>query len=226
MARGARVVVQADRLRDQVYELIRDDMRSGVLTPGQRLVEVDLAEKYGVSRTPVREALFQLTRSGYLDGTERGYSVPIYSKKDVIDRLEVKQLLVSAVVEHVAKTATALQIKRLTKLYEQEAAAQAAGSVARFIAANQDFRQEYCEICENRLLARCLAMVEDHFEIARGRIHQLDENRRLSLEHDSRLLAAIAAHDSAAAAAEVDAFLVFLDGYYAEHAPTGEPQEA
>src|SRR5580704_1506303 len=45
MARGARVVVQADRLRDQVYELIRDDMRSGVLTPGQRLVEVDLAEK-------------------------------------------------------------------------------------------------------------------------------------------------------------------------------------
>jgi len=45
-------------LRDQVYELIRDDMRSGVLTPGQRLVEVDLAEKYGVSRTPVRERCF------------------------------------------------------------------------------------------------------------------------------------------------------------------------
>jgi DNA-binding GntR family transcriptional regulator len=225
MARGAKVV-QADRLRDQVYEFIREDMRSGAFGPGQRLVEVDLAEKYGVSRTPVREALFQLTRSGYLDSTERGYSVPIYTKKDVMDRLEVKRLLISAVVAHVAETATALQIRRLTKLNEQEAAAHAAGSVARFIAYNQEFRHEYCAICENKLLARCLNTIEDHFEIARVRIHQVDANRRLSIEHNRRLLAAIAAHDSAAAAAEVDSFIDFLDGYYADHAPAAAQNDA
>ncbi len=57
------------------------------------------------------------------------------------------------------------------------------------------------------------------FEIARMNIHQLEENRRLSIEHNGRLLAAIAAHDPAAAVAEERAFLDFLDGYYADHAP-------
>jgi len=218
MARAAKVV-QADRLRDQVYEFIREDMRSGALSPGQRLVEVELAEKYGVSRTPVREALFQLTRSGYLDSTDRGYSVPTYSKKDVDDRLEVKRLLVSTLVDHVARTATPLQIRRLTSLHRQEEAAHAAGSVSRFARANQNFRHEYSAMCENKLLARCLNRIEDQFEIARVRIHQVEENRRLTIEHDRRLLAAIAAHDAAAAAREVESFLDFLDGYYADHAP-------
>ena len=221
MARIARVVVQAERLRDQVYELIRGDIKSGALAPGQRLVEVDLADKYGVSRTPVREALFQLTRSGFLDSTERGYSVPSYSKKDVADRLEVKRMLIPAVVAHVAQTASALQVRRLTKLYEQEKAAHASLNVARFIEANHDFRHGYCSMCENKLLSRCLEMVEDQFEFARGRIHQIEANRRLSIEHDGRLLAKIAAHDPAGAEAEVNAFLAFLDGYYAEHAPSG-----
>jgi len=225
MARTARVV-QADRLRDQVYEFIREDMRSGAFSPGQRLVEVDLADKYGVSRTPVREALFQLTRSGYLDSTERGYSVPIYTKKDVDDRLEVKRLLICAVVARVAETATPLQIRRLTKLNEQEMAAHAAGNISRFVAYNQEFRHEYCAICENKLLARCLNTVEDHFEIARVRIHQVEENRRLSIEHNRRLLAAIAAHDSAAATAEVQSFIDFLDSYYADHAPFSPSGEA
>jgi DNA-binding GntR family transcriptional regulator len=218
MARSARGIVQVERLRDQVYQLIRDDLKSGAFEPGQRLVEVELAEKYGVSRTPVREALFQLTRGGFLDSTERGYTAPSYSKKDVIERLEVKRLLMPAVAGHVAREATSLQLKRLARLHEQEKAADGAGNVARFNEANHAFRVEYCAICDNQLLARSLMMIDDQFEIARGRIHQVDENRRLTIEHDGRLLAALEAHDEAAAIAEVTAFLDFLAVYYAEHA--------
>jgi DNA-binding GntR family transcriptional regulator len=221
MARNARVVVQSERLRDQVYQLIRDGLKSGELSPGQRLVEVELAERYGVSRTPVREALFQLTRGGFLDSTERGYSVPIYSEKDVINRLSVNRLLMPAVAEHVARSVTALQIKRLAKLHEQEKAAHATGNVERFVEANRDFRREFYMLCENKLLSRCLMMMEDQFEVARSRIHQLEQNRRLSIEHNGRLLATIAEHDPEAAVAEVTAFLDFLDSYYAEHAPGG-----
>jgi DNA-binding GntR family transcriptional regulator len=219
MARSARGVVQVERLRDQVYQLIRDDLKSGVFAPGQRLVEVELAEKYGVSRTPVREALFQLTRGGFLDSTERGYTAPSYSKKDVAERLEVKRLLMGRVAEHVARAASALQIRRLARIYEQEKAAHAAGNVDKFNEANHTFRLEYCGICGNQLLGRSLMMIEDQFEIARGRIHQVEDNRRLTLEHDARLLAAIEAHDETAASAEVEAFLDFLTEYYAEHAP-------
>lgn len=218
MARSARGVVQVERLRDQVYQLIRDDLKSGAFVPGQRLVEVELAEKYGVSRTPVREALFQLTRGGFLDSTERGYTAPSYSKKDVAERLEVKRLLMVRVVEHVAGQASTLAIKRMAKLHEQEKAAHAAGNVDKFNEANHAFRTELAGACENQLLGRQWLMIEDQFEIGRGRLHQVEDNRRLTYEHDARLLAAIEAHDAKAAAAEVESFLEFLVGYYAEHA--------
>ncbi|WP_141118825.1 winged helix-turn-helix domain-containing protein, partial [Pandoraea sp. PE-S2R-1] len=50
------------RLRDRIYDAIRDLVEHGKLLPGQRLTEAHLAERFGVSRTPVREALFQLAR--------------------------------------------------------------------------------------------------------------------------------------------------------------------
>jgi DNA-binding GntR family transcriptional regulator len=219
MARAARVVVQVERLRDQVYQLIRDDLKSGAFAPGQRLLEVELAERYGVSRTPVREALFQLSRDGLLAGNERGYTAPIYTKKDVVDRLEVKRLLASRVAEHVAAAAQPLQIKRLTKFLEQEKTTNAAGNLASFNEANHEYRSQYYSMCENRLLARCALLVDDQFEVARNRIHELEENRLLSIDHDQRLLAAITAHDPQAAVSEVESFLDFLEVYYAEHMP-------
>jgi DNA-binding GntR family transcriptional regulator len=219
MARAARVVVQVERLRDQVYQLIRDDLKSGGFAPGQRLLEVELAERYGVSRTPVREALFQLSRDGLLSGNERGYTAPIYTKKDVVDRLEVKRLLALRVAEHVAAGAQPLQIKRLTKFLDQQKSANAAVNIPAFNEANHEFRAQYHSMCENRLLARCAQLVDDQFEVARNRIHELEENRQLSIEHDERLLSAIAAHDAKAAVKIIEGFLDFLEVYYAEHTP-------
>jgi len=219
MGRTLRVVVQAERLRDQVYQLIREDLKSGELAPGQRLVEVELAEKYGVSRTPVREALFQLTRAGFVESNERGYLAPVYSEKDIRDRLEVKRALAPAVAALVARCATPAQIRRLTRAYEKESIAFESGAHDAFVEANDAFRAEYIDICQNALLARCVLLVEHQFDSARSRIHRLEENRRLSLAYDGRLLAAIAAHDPEGASAEARAFLEFLDGYYAEHPP-------
>lgn len=215
MARTAKVVVQAERLRDQVYELIRGDLKSGDIPPGQRLVEVELAGRYGVSRTPIREALFQLTRAGYIEDSERGYSAPAFSERNVRDRLEVKHALTPAVAAHAARTATPFQIRRLTRAQAKEKAAHADGDVDAFIEANDAYRAELHAMCANKLLSRCLQMVEDQYDAARNRIHQIEENRRLTIEHDGRLLAAIAHHDKGAAVSETQAFLAFLDKYYA-----------
>lgn len=221
MAQAARVVVQVERLRDQVYQLIRDDLKSGEFAPGQRLLEVELAERYGVSRTPVREALFQLSRDGLLAGSERGYTAPIYTRKDIFDRLEVKRLLGPRVAEHVAATANPLQVKLLGKFHEQERAAHAAGNIRAFNEANHQFRSHYYSMCDNELLARCASLIDDQFGMARNRIHELDENRQLSIDHDRLLLAAVAAHDPKGAVLEVERFLDFLAAYFAKHAPGG-----
>lgn len=219
MARGARGVVQVERLRDQVYELIRTDLKSGAFRPGQRLLEVELAEKYKVSRTPVREALFQLSREGLLFGNERGYLAPTYTRKDALDRLEVKRLLDPQLVEHAVAEAEPQQLRQLAKFHEQEKAAHAAGKVNAFNKANHDFRMLHRNLCKNTLLVRCVTLVDDQFDITRNRIHQLPENRARSIELNEALLKACTSRDRAAARAAMTSFLDFLEVYYEDHAP-------
>lgn len=214
MARAAKTVVQVERLRDQVYELIRTDLKTGGFTPGQRLLEVELAEKYRVSRTPVREALFQLSRDGLLSGNERGYVAPRYTRKDAIERLEVKRLIDPTLAEHAAAEATPDELKALAKLHEQEKAAHAAGKVRVFAKINAQFRLAYRQMCKNNLLVRCVTLVDDQFELARARIHEVAANRELSIKLNGALLEAGQNRDKAAARAAMEAFLDHLDYYY------------
>ena len=53
-------------LREVVFETLRDAIRKGILKPGERLMEIHLAEQLGVSRTPVREAIRKLELEGYV----------------------------------------------------------------------------------------------------------------------------------------------------------------
>jgi DNA-binding GntR family transcriptional regulator len=217
MARVVRSVVQVDRLRDQVYELIRDDLKTGAIQPGQRLLEVELAEKYKVSRTPVREALFQLSRDGLLLGNERGYTAPTYNRRDALDRLEVKRLIDPRLAEHVAAEVDQQHVKTLKKHLEQQRAAHATGKVNAFNKANHAFRVHFRDVCKNTLLVRCVTLVDDQFEIARNRIHELAENREITIKLDEQLMDALTARDGKAAKQITIDFLAFLQRYYETH---------
>lgn len=75
-ASGTKVAYSANPLAEQVYQLIKQDIFSFRLFPGDRFSENDIAQHYGVSRTPVRDALFRLLREGYLEvGFRRGWKV-------------------------------------------------------------------------------------------------------------------------------------------------------
>lgn len=81
-------------LRDVVFETLREAILEGKLTPGERVMEVQLAEQLGVSRTPVREAIRKLELEGLLVMVPRkGAYVADVSLKDVIDVLEIRASL-------------------------------------------------------------------------------------------------------------------------------------
>ncbi len=81
-------------LRDVVFENLREAILEGNLKPGQRLMEVQLAEQLGVSRTPVREAIRKLELEGLVVMLPRkGAYVADVSLKDVIDVLEIRASL-------------------------------------------------------------------------------------------------------------------------------------
>jgi DNA-binding GntR family transcriptional regulator len=81
-------------LRDIVFENLREAILEGKLEPGQRLMEVQLAEQLGVSRTPVREAIRKLELEGLVIMLPRkGAYVANVSLKDIIDVLEIRASL-------------------------------------------------------------------------------------------------------------------------------------
>ncbi|HEY9063118.1 MAG TPA: GntR family transcriptional regulator [Pseudobacteroides sp.] len=81
-------------LRDVIFDSLREAIIAGELKPGERLMEVQLAEKMGVSRTPVREAIRKLELEGWVVMTARkGASVANLSVKDIMDVLEVRAAL-------------------------------------------------------------------------------------------------------------------------------------
>lgn len=81
-------------LREVVFESVRGAIISGVLKPGERLMEVQLAEKLGVSRTPIREAIRKLELEGLVIMIPRkGAYVADLSLKDITDALEIRAAL-------------------------------------------------------------------------------------------------------------------------------------
>ncbi len=79
---------------DAAYWAIRDAIRTGVIGPGERLVELDLAAALAMSRTPVREALRRLEVERLVENApRRGFSVPTVTLDDLIEIFEIREVL-------------------------------------------------------------------------------------------------------------------------------------
>ena len=191
MARGKGLIVQSERLRDQIYKLIRDDLRLGVLAPGERLVEVTLAKKLGVSRTPVREALFQLASDGLLVESNRGYMLPVHTTEEIRDRLEIRKLLEPEILRRACREADGKQIKTLMKALEEEKKYINADDASKFIGANANFRLVLLSTCKNTLLAKCAELYDDQFQCFRiWGLHD-PKNRKLTASSHEKICNAI-----------------------------------
>lgn len=104
-------------LRDVVFESLREAILEGKLSPGQRLMEVQLAEQLGVSRTPVREAIRKLELEGLVVMLPRkGAYVANMSLKDIIDVLEIRASLEGLSAYLAAERINEEDIKKLEKI--------------------------------------------------------------------------------------------------------------
>lgn len=108
-------------LREIVYEQLKFQILTGKITPGTRMMEVELAEEMGVSRTPVREAIRKLEKEGMVNiEPRRGAYASDISVKDMVDILEVREdlegLAASLAAERITEEQTE-ELRRITKGY-------------------------------------------------------------------------------------------------------------
>ena len=104
-------------VRTKAYNLLKEEIIKGTFQPGERIVEIALSEKLGVSRTPLREALHLLEREGFLTRLEKkGLMVSVFSEQETRDLYMVRSNLEGLAVKIVTETINERQKKRFLKL--------------------------------------------------------------------------------------------------------------
>ena len=136
-------------LYQEVAELLRQRIYKRELEPGGWIDEMKIAEEYGISRTPLREALKVLAAEGLVTmKVRRGAYVTEVSEKDLSDVYHLLSLLESDAAGVVAERATDAELKDLQALHKELEAA--VGNRDKFFAVNERFHMRLLEIAGNR----------------------------------------------------------------------------
>jgi DNA-binding GntR family transcriptional regulator len=160
-------VLKAVSLREQIYDHLCERIRTGQLTFEDRLVDVDIASEFGVSRMPVREALMQLVHDGAIESTTRGFMLRRYSDQEIADIFEIRRLLEPAAAEIAAGKMTESALGIMESAIQAGIAASAANDFTDFVVANAAFREAWMAQVPNKQLIAALARYFDHVQVIR-----------------------------------------------------------
>ena len=148
-------------LRQQVYETLEELIIFGALTPGQHLVEADLAKRLGVSRIPVREALQLLQSNGWVELRQRqGAFVHRPTLQEVDEVFSVRTLLEVESARIAAKNATKESVRQLRRTTKAGAKALAAGDEEAVVRLNSEFHGQVTALAGNRVLAEMIGRLD------------------------------------------------------------------
>ncbi len=155
-------------LGDQVYKTLREYLGSHVIRPGQPLQEVALAQRLGVSRTPVREALARLQSEGLIAVDGRSFVVPTLADADVDEIYQLRGILEPAALALVALGGVdAKALAGLNAVLGEAEAADRVDDADAFIEANARFHQAWQGLIANRRLLHAIALYAGHVRYLR-----------------------------------------------------------
>ncbi|AKU11675.1 GntR family transcriptional regulator [Azoarcus sp. CIB] len=188
-------------LGERVYHTLRDHLRNGQIVAGQPLQEVQLAEKLGVSRTPVREALRRLASEGLLVSDNRSFVVPSLTLQDVNDIYEIRFLIEPAAIRSIAPLTRSPELRRgIEDALAAIVRAHKAGDAAAFREATICFRAAWLALVPNPRLVRIVEQYADHMQRIRTLTLDDPEIRTIVLRGLNRISSALAAGDGDTAA--------------------------
>jgi DNA-binding GntR family transcriptional regulator len=160
-------VLKAVSLREQIYEHLRERIQTGQFTFEDRLVDVDIASEFGVSRMPVREALMQLVHDGMIESSTRGFILRRYSDQEIEEIFEIRRLLEPAAAEIAARKMTDDALRIMDDAIRAGTRASEADDFTAFVLANAAFRGAWLAQVPNAQLVAALARYIDHVQVIR-----------------------------------------------------------
>jgi DNA-binding GntR family transcriptional regulator len=186
-------------LYEEVAELLRQRIFNRELAPGSWIDELKLAEEYGISRTPLREALKVLATEGLVTmKVRRGAYVTEVSERDLADVYHLLALLESDAAGVVATRATPSELKELQGLHNE--LEKAVANRERFFEINEAFHMRLLEIADNRWRDQMVADLRKVMKL--NRHNSLLKSGRIeeSLAEHAAIMQALTARDAEATA--------------------------
>ena len=175
-------------LREVVFDSLREAIINGTLRPGERMMEIQLAEEPGVSRTPVREAIRKLELEGFVVMVPRkGAYVAGISLKDIADVFEVRASLEALACGLAAERITGEELENLELFLAQFAEIIDEGNPPKFVEFDTNFHDYLYQSSRNQRLVQMLNNLRDEIQRFRsvslafpGRPKEaLDEHRKI-----------------------------------------------
>lgn len=212
-ARGA-LPLRPNSLREQIRETIRRQIQHGEIGPEDRVVDLDIANRLGVSRMPVREALLQLVNEGYLVGTTRGFVLPKLSPKDISDIFAIRKLLEPRAAANATPHLSAKGEATLRAALERALRAHATRDIDELALANMVFRQTWLAAEPNWRLASTISRFADQVQTVRLGTLPDPVTQDIVIDGLTRLTEAFVHRDAQAVEARMAEFIGHAEARY------------
>ena len=173
-------------LRDVVFQTLREAILKGELKPGERLMELQLASKLGVSRTPIREAIRMLELEGLAVTIPRkGAEVARMTEKDMEDVLQIREALDELAVQIACDKMTEKQLVNLTLAMKNFENSIQTGNLKKVVQTDVEFHDVIYQATDNPKLVNILSNLSE--QIYRYRVEYLKEKENYPMlvkEHE------------------------------------------
>ena len=186
----------------RAYDLasrLEGEIIAGKRKPRERLIELELAAAFGVSRAPVREALRMLEREGLVSNGPRGVQVAAITSEEVTDTFEILAYLEELYTSRAAPHIGADGVARMRRILEDMGQAVEVNDVHRYYDLNLQFHGVIRDVCPNRKLIHLLENLGKQTLRYRHLAMSLPGRLRVSLDEHREILAALVQGDAAAA---------------------------
>mgnify|MGYP000114963664 FL=1 len=184
----------------QIFEFIRDAIVSMEFQPGQMIPETALAEQFGVSRTPVREALIKLANIGFVDVLpQRGTYVSKFSMENILEARFIREALELAVIAHVAEHADDELVAECEAILEEQRIAAENDNALAFQKLDDNFHQTLSGRTGYQRVTQLIESEKAHMDRVRNlSLHMSGQYHRVLDQHRD-ILSAVKSHDPEAA---------------------------
>jgi DNA-binding GntR family transcriptional regulator len=190
------------------YRILREAIIRGRFQPNERLVEADLSETFRMPRAAVRIALVRLEQEGLIEHERyRGARVRLVTEEEAIEILEARSALEAVTARRAASRADEAKCRELTAILERMRSAFAKTDLFLMSELNSEFHAKIVEIAGSATLSRLISMLNSQIVRFQYRTILVPGRPESSLREHEAIVAAIAAHDQAGAAAAMTVHL-------------------